>query len=98
MQQRFVLQALRSTRHQVYRVNTMPTRQEVLDGLRVIAKEIMQSLRILTMLFTMTKAVNPGEEVSETEMNPLNQLIQESAQSQSEDHATSWAAYFHSSS
>ena len=56
----------------------MPNRQEVLDGLRMIAEEILQSLRVLfTMLFTMTKAVNPGEEVSEAEMNPLNQLVQE---------------------
>ena len=56
----------------------MPTRQEVLEGLRVLAEEIMQSLRLLlTMLFSMTRAIQPEEEVGDAEMNPLNQLIQE---------------------
>jgi len=53
-------------------------RQEVLEGLRVLAEEIMQSLRILlTTLFSMTGAIHPEEEVGEAEMHPINQLIQE---------------------
>jgi hypothetical protein len=36
----------------------MPTRQEVLEGLRVLSEEILECLRFLfVMLFSMTKAV-----------------------------------------
>ena len=56
----------------------MPTRQEVLDALRVVAEEVLSSLRsLLTLIFMMTKAVEPEMEVNEAQMNPVNQLIAE---------------------
>eukprot|EP00435_Cladocopium_sp_Y103_P011835 s4451_g3.t1 len=56
----------------------MPTRQEVLEALRTLSEEVLSSLRLLFyMLFSMTKAVMPEESVLESDMNPINQLIQE---------------------
>jgi hypothetical protein len=56
----------------------MPTRQQVLEGLRVVSEEIMTSLRILlTMIFSMTTAIQPEENVSEADVAPINQLISE---------------------
>eukprot|EP00435_Cladocopium_sp_Y103_P069789 s1190_g34.t1 len=52
--------------------------KEVLEAMRVLSEEIMESLRILFyMLFSMTRAVQPEEQVSEAEMNPLHQLVSE---------------------
>ena len=60
------------------KVSLMPTRQEVLEGFRVLAEEILASLRLLfQMLFTMTRATSPEETVSEQEMNPIHQLVAE---------------------
>eukprot|EP00435_Cladocopium_sp_Y103_P015009 s850_g3.t1 len=60
------------------KVFPMPTRQEVLEGFRVLAEEILASLRLLfQMLFTMTRATSPEETVSEQEMNPIHQLVAE---------------------
>jgi hypothetical protein len=57
---------------------TMPSRQQVLEALRTISEEVLESLRILLfMIFTMTKAVPPDEEMQESEMNPINQLVNE---------------------
>lgn len=56
----------------------MPTRQDVLEALRSLAEEVLASLHLLfTMLFSMTTANNPGEAVSDQEMRPIQQLIQE---------------------
>ena len=47
----------------------MPNRQEVLDALRILSEEVLESLRILFHLFymlvTMTRAVQPEEGVTE---------------------------------
>eukprot|EP00435_Cladocopium_sp_Y103_P010196 s1651_g2.t1 len=52
--------------------------REVLEAMRVLSEEILESLRILLfMLFSMTKAVQPTELVAENEMSPLNQLVAE---------------------
>lgn len=59
-------------------VPTMPNRQEVLEGFRQLAEEILQSLRCLfTMLFAMTKPLSPEETVTEQEMEPIRQLVNE---------------------
>jgi hypothetical protein len=56
----------------------MPNRQEVLEALRNLCEEVMESLRILFfMLFTMTKAVEPETQMQESEMLPINQLVSE---------------------
>ena len=56
----------------------MPTRQEVLEGFRVLAEEILESLRVLfTMLFTMTRAMSPEENLDEAEMHPIRALVTE---------------------
>ena len=56
----------------------MPSRQEVLEGLRVLSEEVMESLRVLFyMLFTLTKALQPTEEMPEQDMTPIQQLINE---------------------
>ena len=56
----------------------MPTRQEVLEGLRVLSEEILECLRFLfVMLFSMTKAVQPEEQLQENEIAPISQLINE---------------------
>lgn len=56
----------------------MPNRQEVLEGFRQLAEEILQSLRCLfTMLFAMTKPLSPEETVTEQEMEPIRQLVNE---------------------
>jgi hypothetical protein len=56
----------------------MPSRQEVLEGLRVLSEEVMESLRVLFyMLFTLTKALHPTEEMPEQDMTPIQQLINE---------------------
>jgi TolA-binding protein len=52
----------------------MLTRQEVLEALRTLSEEVLSSLRLL---FSMTRAVMPEESVLESDMNPINQLIQE---------------------
>ena len=63
----------------------MPNRQEVLDALRILSEEVIESLRILFyMLFTMTRAVQPEETravqpeegVTEAE-TPINHLVAE---------------------
>ena len=60
-----------------FQVN-MPTRQEILEGLRTLSEEVMESLRILFyMLFALTRAINPNEDVSEAEVNPIYRLIEE---------------------
>jgi hypothetical protein len=57
---------------------TMPSRQEVFEGLRTLSEEVMESLRILFfMIFALTKAINPGENVPDHEVNPIHQLVQE---------------------
>ena len=44
----------------------MPNRQEVLDALRILSEEVLESLRVLFyMLFTMTRAVIHGRRVEE---------------------------------
>ena len=56
----------------------MPTRQQVLEGLRVVSEEILTSLRILlTMIFSMTTAIQPEEQVNDVDVAPINQLINE---------------------
>ena len=56
----------------------MPSRQEVLEAMRVLSEEIIESLRILfCMIFSMTRAIQPEEQVSEAEMNPIHQLVAE---------------------
>eukprot|EP00435_Cladocopium_sp_Y103_P065523 s232_g27.t1 len=61
----------------IHRV-TMPTRQDVLEALRSLSEEVLASLRLLfCMLFSMTTAVMPGEQVTEQEMGPIQQLINE---------------------
>lgn len=56
----------------------MPSRQEVLEAMRVLSEEIIESLRILfCMIFSMTRAVQPEEQVSDAEMNPIHQLVTE---------------------
>ena len=63
----------------------MPSRQEVLEAMRVLSEEIIESLRILfCMIFSMTRAVQPEEPVSDAEMNPIHQLVTGS-QSESQD-------------
>ena len=52
----------------------MPTRQDVLEALRSLSEEVLASLRLL---FSMTSANQPQEPVSEQEMHPIQQLIQE---------------------
>ena len=60
-----------------FQVN-MPTRQEILEGLRTLSEEVMESLRILFyMLFALTRAINPNENVTEAEVNPIYRLIEE---------------------
>jgi len=57
---------------------TMPSRQEVFEGLRTLSEEVMESLRILFfMIFTLTKAINPEENVPDHEVNPIHQLVHE---------------------
>ena len=59
-------------------VSSMPSRQEVLEGFRQLAEEVLQSLRCLfAMLFAMTKPLTPEENVSEQEMEPIRQLVNE---------------------
>ena len=54
------------------------TRQDVLEALRSLSEEVLASLRLLfCMLFSMTSANQPQEPVSEQEMHPIQQLIQE---------------------
>ena len=52
----------------------MPNRQEVLDALRILSEDFLESLRILFHLFymlvTMTRAVQPEEGVTEADMTP----------------------------
>ena len=71
-------------RLQVWKVrflSVMPTRQEVLDALRTVAEEVLASLKLLmTIVFTMTSAIDPNQEATELQMNPVNQLIHEVAQ------------------
>jgi len=56
----------------------MPTRQEVFEGLRSLSEEVLESLRILfCMLFALTKAISPEEQVTEQDVTPINRLIQE---------------------
>ena len=56
----------------------MPNRQEVLDALRILSEEVLESLRVLFyMLFTMTRAVQPEEGVTEADMTPINHLLAE---------------------
>ena len=56
----------------------MPSRQEALEALRSLCEEVMESLRILFyMLFTMTKAVEPETQMQESELGPINQLVNE---------------------
>lgn len=56
----------------------MPSRQEVLEAMRVLSEEIIESLHILfCMIFSMTRAVQPEEPVSDAEMNPIHQLVTE---------------------
>lgn len=58
----------------------MPTRQELLDSLRALAEQMMESLRMmLTIVFAMTAAINPGQAATEMETSPINQLVQEVA-------------------
>lgn len=56
----------------------MPTRQELLDSLRSLAEQMMESLRMmLTIVFAMTTAISPELPATEMESSPINQLIQE---------------------
>ena len=59
----------------------MPNRQEVLDALRILSEDFLESLRILFHLFymlvTMTRAVQPEEGVTEADMTPINHLVAE---------------------
>ena len=59
----------------------MPNRQEVLDALRILSEDFLESLRILFhllyMLVTMTRAVQPEEGVTEAEMTSINHLVAE---------------------
>ena len=53
----------------------------VLDALRTVAEEVLASLKLLmTIVFTMTSAIDPNQEATELQMNPVNQLIHEVAQ------------------
>lgn len=71
-------------RLQVWKVRflpVMPTRQEVLEALRTVAEEVLASLKLLmTIVFTMTSAIDPNQEATDLQMNPVNQLIHEVAQ------------------
>ena len=59
----------------------MPTRQEVLEALRTVAEAVLASLKLLlTIVFTVTSAIEPNLEATEAQMNPVNQLIQEVTQ------------------
>lgn len=50
----------------------------MLEALRSLSEEVLASLRLLfSMLFSMTSANQPQEPVSEQEMHPIQQLIQE---------------------
>eukprot|EP00435_Cladocopium_sp_Y103_P059980 s1270_g21.t1 len=50
----------------------------VLEGLRVLSEEVMESLRVLFyMLFTLTKALQPNEEMPEQDVTPIQRLIHE---------------------
>ena len=67
----------------------MPSRQEVLEGLRVLSEEVLEGLRVLSeevmeslralfyMIFTLTKAVQPQQEMLEQDMTPIKLLINE---------------------
>eukprot|EP00435_Cladocopium_sp_Y103_P017775 s1076_g4.t1 len=51
---------------------------DVLEALRSLSEEVLASLRLLfCMIFSMTTAVMPGELVTEQEMGPIQQLINE---------------------
>eukprot|EP00435_Cladocopium_sp_Y103_P061513 s350_g23.t1 len=54
---------------------------DVLEALRTVAEEVLASLRLLmSIVFTMTSAIDPAMEATEVQMNPVNQLIHEVAQ------------------
>eukprot|EP00435_Cladocopium_sp_Y103_P019549 s1700_g4.t1 len=81
-QQLLSLQALAASKHLLDLIQflqvTMPTRQEVFEGLRVLSEEVIQSLKILFyMIFTLTKAINPEEHVSDQDGSTIQQLVQE---------------------
>lgn len=62
----------------------MPTRQELLNALRQVSEEVMQSLRMLmTIIFALTMPIEPETEVTPQELSPINQLIQEVTQQRS---------------
>ena len=67
----------------------MPSRQEVLEALRSLCEEVMESLRILFyMLFTMTKAVEPETQMQESELGPNQPVGERSSQSEGKDSGT----------
>ena len=56
----------------------MPTHQEIMEGLRTLSEEVIESLRILFyMMFALTKVINPEEQVLDQEVTPIHRLIQE---------------------
>ena len=56
----------------------MPTRQEILEGLRSLSEEVIESLRVLFfMIFSLTKAINPNENMSDQDVTPIQQLVNE---------------------
>ena len=68
--QPFLRQVQLSVSHQALQVVAtpfrMPSRQEVLEGLRVLSEEVLECLRILfAMIFSMTRAIHPDEQVTE---------------------------------